>query len=185
MSIAFLLQNEDDPIIWRGPKKTAMIRQFIKDIEWGDLDYLIVDTPPGTSDEHITVAECMKDPAYNVNCDGVVIVTTPQEVALEDVRKEITFCRKTNLNILGIVENMSGYVCPACRECTAIFSTGGGEALAKRANIPLLGSLPIDSRIHDVTRIGCSVISGLDAKATASIVFQEIVQQLTATTTTK
>lgn len=181
MSIAFLLATRNDPIIWRGPKKTSMIRQFVKDIEWGDLDYLIVDTPPGTSDEHITVVECMKDPKLEVNCDGVVIVTTPQEVSLEDVRKEITFCRKTDIHILGIVENMSGFVCPTCKECTNIFSSGGGEALATRANIPLLGTLPIDPRICELSRACRSVVSGLP-DSTASAVFKSIVDTLTEAT---
>lgn len=104
MSIGFLLKDRSDAVIWRGPKKTAMIRQFLNDVHWGDLDYLIIDTPPGTSDEHITVMECMR----GVKCDGAIIVTTPQEVALEDVRKEITFCKKTGIPILGVIENMSG-----------------------------------------------------------------------------
>lgn len=123
MSIGFLLNNRDDPIIWRGPKKTSMIRQFINDIEWGDLDYLIVDTPPGTSDEHITIMECMNE--ITGKCDGAIIVTTPQEVSLEDVRKEITFCKKTKIAILGIIENMNGFTCPNCAECTPIFSSDG------------------------------------------------------------
>lgn len=123
MSIGFLLNAKDDPIIWRGPKKTSMIRQFINDIEWGELDYLIIDTPPGTSDEHITIMECMND--VTAKCDGAVIVTTPQEISLEDVRKEITFCRKTQIKILGIIENMNGFTCPNCAECTPIFSSDG------------------------------------------------------------
>lgn len=104
MSIGFLLKNRGDAVVWRGPKKTAMIRQFLTDVYWQDIDYLIIDTPPGTSDEHITVMENLK----NVSCDGAIIVTSPQEVAIEDVRKEVTFCRKTGIPIIGIVENMSG-----------------------------------------------------------------------------
>lgn len=181
MSIGFLLETRNDPIIWRGPKKTSMIRQFIKDIEWGDLDYLIIDTPPGTSDEHITVVECMKDPALEVNCDGVVIVTTPQEISLEDVRKEITFCHKTGIDILGIIENMSGFVCPTCNECTNIFSSGGGELLADKAGIPLLGTLPIDPRVCELSRVGRSVVTGLP-NSTASIVFKSIIDKLTEIT---
>lgn len=106
MSIGFLLKNRGDAVVWRGPKKTAMIKQFLTDVYWQDIDYLIIDTPPGTSDEHITVMENLK----TVQCDGAVIVTSPQEVAIEDVRKEVTFCRKTGIPIIGIVENMSGYV---------------------------------------------------------------------------
>lgn len=105
MSIGFLLKNRDDAVVWRGPKKTAMIKQFLTDVYWQDIDYLIIDTPPGTSDEHITVMENLKT---TVKCDGAVIVTSPQEVAIEDVRKEVTFCRKTGIPILGIIENMSG-----------------------------------------------------------------------------
>lgn len=178
MSIGFLLKSRDDPVIWRGPKKTSMIRQFISDIEWNDLDYLIVDTPPGTSDEHITVMECMNDVTQGAKCDGAVIITTPQEVSLEDARKEITFCNKTGIKVLGIIENMSGFVCPTCSECTNIFSSGGGEALAERANVPLLGTLPIDPRMALLSRDFKSVISGLPT-STAAEVFTSIVEKLT------
>ncbi|KAJ1555546.1 Nucleotide-binding protein 2, partial [Nowakowskiella sp. JEL0078] len=105
MSIGFLLERQDDPVIWRGPKKNAMIQQFINDVEWGAIDYLIIDTPPGTSDEHISIAEYLKE----FKPDGAVIVTTPQAVALADVRKELSFCKKVNIPILGVVENMSGF----------------------------------------------------------------------------
>lgn len=104
MSIGFLLNNRNSAVVWRGPKKTAMVKQFLNDVYWGELDYLIIDTPPGTSDEHISVMENLKD----VNCDGAVIVTSPQEMAIEDVRKEVTFCKKTGIPIIGIIENMSG-----------------------------------------------------------------------------
>uniref|UniRef100_A0A8D8YIV7 Cytosolic Fe-S cluster assembly factor NUBP2 homolog n=1 Tax=Cacopsylla melanoneura TaxID=428564 RepID=A0A8D8YIV7_9HEMI len=146
MSIGFLLNNKNDAIIWRGPKKTAMIRQFISDVCWKDVDYLIIDTPPGTSDEHITVMECLKD----VQCDGAVLVTTPQAVSIEDVRKEITFCKKTNIKILGLIENMSGYTCPHCKECSNIFSSGGGKSLAEYASIPYLGAFPIVPNKEDI-----------------------------------
>ncbi|CAG8462994.1 6344_t:CDS:2 [Ambispora gerdemannii] len=140
MSIGFLLQNKNDSVIWRGPKKTAMIRQFLTDVCWGELDYLIIDTPPGTSDEHISIAESLKD----VKPDGAVIVTTPQAVALADVRKELNFCKKVKLPILGVIENMSGFVCPHCEECTNLFSTGGGEAMAREFEVDFLGRVPID-----------------------------------------
>lgn len=104
MSIGFLLKNRNDPVIWRGPKKTVMIKQFLNDVKWQDLDYLIIDTPPGTSDEHITVMECLRE----LSTCSAIIVTTPQEVAIEDVRKEITFCKKIGIPILGVIENMSG-----------------------------------------------------------------------------
>lgn len=110
MSIGFLLRSPSDAVIWRGPKKTAMVKQFLGDVAWGELDYLLIDTPPGTSDEHMAVLDGLRDCAP----DGCVVVTTPQAVALADVRRELAFCRATRLPILGIVENMSGYVCPHC-----------------------------------------------------------------------
>uniref|UniRef100_A0A1L8DWU6 Cytosolic Fe-S cluster assembly factor NUBP2 homolog n=1 Tax=Nyssomyia neivai TaxID=330878 RepID=A0A1L8DWU6_9DIPT len=170
MSIGFLLKNRDDPVVWRGPKKTAMIRQFLTDVHWDELDFLIIDTPPGTSDEHITVMECMKD----VKCDGAVLVTTPQEVAVDDVRKEVTFCRKTGIPILGIVENMSGFVCPHCSDCTNIFSSGGGAALAEMAKVPFLGTLPIDPKVGELAGTGKSCLRELP-DSTTSQTFKEIV----------
>lgn len=110
MSIQFMLPNQDDAIIWRGPKKNGLIKQFLKDVEWGDLDFLLVDTPPGTSDEHLSVNSYLKESGV----DGAIVVTTPQEVSLLDVRKEINFCQKAGIPVLGIVENMSGFVCPNC-----------------------------------------------------------------------
>lgn len=145
MSIGFMLPDEDSAIIWRGAKKNGLIKQFLKDVDWGNLDYLVVDTPPGTSDEHISVNSYLKESGI----DGALIVTTPQEVALLDVRKEIDFCRKANIKVLGIVENMSGFVCPSCQGKSQIFkpTTGGGEALAKELNVPFLGCVPLDPRI--------------------------------------
>ncbi|KAG0258439.1 Guanosine-diphosphatase [Actinomortierella ambigua] len=140
MSIGFMLENKDDSVVWRGPKKTAMIRQFLTDTCWGELDYLIIDTPPGTSDENISIVEHLKgfDP------DGVVLVTTPQAVALADVRKQIGFCRQVGVPVLGLVENMSGYICPHCSECNNLFSSGGGETMAEEFAINFLGRVPID-----------------------------------------
>ncbi|XP_048256874.1 cytosolic Fe-S cluster assembly factor NUBP2 homolog [Haliotis rufescens] len=143
MSIAFLLNNRDDAVVWRGPKKNAMIKQFLSDVYWHDVDYLIIDTPPGTSDEHISVMEALK----KYNPDGAVLVTTPQAVAVGDVRRELTFCRKTGIPVIGIIENMSGYVCPHCAECTNIFSKGGGESLAKQSGVPFLGTIPLDPQL--------------------------------------
>ncbi len=145
MSVQFMLPNRDDAVIWRGPKKNGLIKQFLKDVEWGELDYLIVDTPPGTSDEHLSVNSFLKDSGV----DGAVVVTTPQEVSLLDVRKEIDFCRKAGIRVLGIVENMSGFVCPSCRHESQIFkaTTGGGRRLAQETGIPFLGAVPLDPRI--------------------------------------
>lgn len=177
MSIAYLLKSRNDPVIWRGPKKTSMIRQFLADIHWGELDYLIIDTPPGTSDEHITVMECMKDVTQAAKCDGAIIVTTPQEVSLEDVRKEITFCRKTGINIIGVVENMSGFVCPNCATCTNIFSSGGGQILAERAGVKLLGVLPIDPRVAALARSFAPVTKEMPTSTSAEV-FKHIVEEL-------
>lgn len=125
----------------------------------------------GTSDEHITVMECMKD----VRCDGAVIVTTPQEVSLEDVRKELTFCNKTGIKVLGIIENMSGFVCPTCSHCTNIFSSGGGVSLAQHANVPHLGTLPIEPRLS--LKIGKSFLTEYPKLPTATVL-REIVEKL-------
>lgn len=160
MSVAFLLNNRNDPIVWRGPKKNAMIKQFLTDVYWQDIDYLIIDTPPGTSDEHISVVENIQE----WKPDGAILVTTPQGVAIGDVRREISFCRKTGVKVLGIVENMSGFVCPTCSECTNIFSSGGGEALANHANIKFLGRLPIDPSLHPIP--GQSMITSIKASST-------------------
>ncbi|KAJ3065919.1 cytosolic Fe-S cluster assembly factor cfd1 [Podochytrium sp. JEL0797] len=155
MSIGFLLKDKGDAVIWRGPKKTAMIRQFLQDVDWGTepLDYLIIDTPPGTGDEHIALVENLRD-GWNVT--GAVLVTTPQDVSIADVRKELSFCNKVGIKVLGIVENMSGYVCPHCSECTNLFSKGGGESLAKEHNLTFLGYIPIDPSL--VNMIESSVV---------------------------
>ncbi|KAI5964982.1 NBP35 [Candida margitis] len=155
MSISFMLPDSDSAIIWRGAKKNGLIKQFLKDVDWGEhLDYLLVDTPPGTSDEHLSVTSLMKE----VGIDGALIVTTPQEVALLDVRKEIDFCRKANIKILGLVENMSGFVCPNCHGKSQIFkaTTGGGEKLCQELGINFLGSVPLDPRIGKACDEGVS-----------------------------
>jgi Mrp family chromosome partitioning ATPase len=156
MSIGFLLNNDNEAVVWRGPKKTAMIKQFLSDVAWGERDVLIIDTPPGTSDEHITIMEALKESATKV--EGAVVVTTPQAVAVGDVRRELTFCKKTGLNVIGVVENMSGYVCPNCSECTNIFSKGGGEALAEHAKVPFLGCVPIDPNLCRAAEKGDSYV---------------------------
>jgi Mrp family chromosome partitioning ATPase/predicted Fe-Mo cluster-binding NifX family protein len=141
MSIGFMLPDSDNPVIWRGPMKYRMIKQFLKDVEWGALDYLIIDSPPGTGDEPLSIIQLLE------KSDGAVIVTTPQQVALSDVRKGVSFCRELNLPVLGVIENMSGFVCPKCGEITDIFKSGGGENMALEMNIPFLGSIPIDPQI--------------------------------------
>ncbi|RWS04478.1 Cytosolic Fe-S cluster assembly factor NUBP2-like protein [Dinothrombium tinctorium] len=147
--------DENSAVIWRGPKKNSMIRQFINDVDWGELDYLVIDTPPGTSDEHISIVECLRE---QQKPDGAILITTPQILSINDVRRELTFCRKANIPIMGILENMSGYVCPHCSECTNIFSKGGGQSLAQYANVPYLGSIPIDPNLGECAEFGRNYI---------------------------
>lgn len=150
MSIGFLLSGPNDAVVWRGPRKDAMIKQFVADVNWGQLDYLVVDTPPGTSDEHLTLCECLVQNTAALGGTnqrptvGAVVVTTPQLVATDDVKKELSFCIKLNLRCFGIVENMSGYVCPHCSTTTDIFGRGGGDMLAGQYQVPFLGRIPID-----------------------------------------
>ncbi|PMD21552.1 putative amino-acid permease inda1 [Hyaloscypha hepaticicola] len=144
MSLGFLLRERGDAVVWRGPKKTAMVRQFLSDVLWGEIDYLLIDTPPGTSDEHISLAETLLKSALPGQVAGAVVVTTPQAVATADVKKELNFCKKTGIHVIGVVENMSGFVCPNCSECTDIFSRGGGEAMAIEFEVGFLGRVPID-----------------------------------------
>ncbi|KAF2483529.1 P-loop containing nucleoside triphosphate hydrolase protein [Neohortaea acidophila] len=144
MSLGFLLADRGDAVVWRGPKKTAMVRQFLTDVFWGDLDYLLIDTPPGTSDEHISLVETLLKSATPEQLAGAVVVTTPQAISISDVKKEINFCAKTGVRVLGVIENMAGFVCPNCSECTNVFSKGGGEVMATEFNVPFLGSVPID-----------------------------------------
>ncbi|TKC41767.1 hypothetical protein EI555_000428 [Monodon monoceros] len=145
MSVGFLLSSPDDAVIWRGPKKNGMIKQFLRDVDWGEVDYLIVDTPPGTSDEHLSAVQYLAA----AHIDGAVIITTPQEVSLQDVRKEISFCHKVKLPVIGVVENMSGFICPKCQKETQIFppTTGGAEVMCHDLKVPLLGKVPLDPRI--------------------------------------
>mgnify|MGYP004701200503 FL=1 len=147
MSISHMLPTTDQPVIWRGDKKTGLIKQFLTNVDWGEegLDMLFVDTPPGTSDEHISLAQYLK-PSGGY---GALIVTTPQEVALQDVRKQIDFCQKAGIPIFGIVENMAGFVCPSCGGKSDIFvaGTGGGRALAEETGVPFMGSVPLDPRV--------------------------------------
>jgi Mrp family chromosome partitioning ATPase len=154
MSLGFLLQDRGDAVVWRGPKKTAMVRQFLTDVLWGEVDYLLIDTPPGTSDEHISLAETLLKNAFPGQVAGAVVVTTPQAVATADVRKELNFCSKTGINVIGVVENMSGFVCPNCSECTNVFSSGGGKVMAQEFNVKFLGSVPIDPQFVMLVETG-------------------------------
>jgi Mrp family chromosome partitioning ATPase len=140
ISLEYLMENRDEAIIWRGPLKIQAIRQFIGEIDWGKLDYLVIDAPPGTGDEPLSVAQTIKD----VNA---LIVTTPQEIALADVRKSISFCRHVKIRILGIVENMSGFICPHCDKPVDIFGTGGGKKIALEYSLRFLGNVPMDPQV--------------------------------------
>ena len=200
MSIGFLLPNPDDAVIWRGPRKNGLIKQFLGDTEWGELDYLIVDAPPGTSDEHLSIVQYMKE----AGVDGALIVTTPQEVAMADVRKELNFCKKTGIKVLGVVENMSGLQIPSSdaefvnqstgadetarvREILAehapdladslniradvfVPSKGGAEAMCAQMSVPFLGKVPLDPAISKAAELGKSVFDPELRVASASAV---------------
>lgn len=141
MSLGFMLPSKNDPVIWRGPVKIGLIKQFVQDVAWGDLDFLVVDCPPGTGDEPLSALQTLGDDAYTV------IVTTPQGVAVDDVRRSVNFCKQLGNPILGIVENMSGFVCPDCGKFHKIFNAGGGEELAKETGVNFLGSIPLDPEV--------------------------------------
>ncbi len=150
ISIECLTPDKDNAIIWRGPIKYSAIRQFIADVEWGNLDFLIIDSPPGTGDEPLTVAQTISDAK-------ALIVTTPQEVSLADVRKSIHFCRTVKMEICGMVENMSGFICPHCNNTVDLFGSGGGEKTAFAAGIPFLGKIPFDPRVVVCGDTGCAL----------------------------
>jgi Mrp family chromosome partitioning ATPase len=178
MSLGFILANRSDAVIWRGPKKTAMVRQFLTDVLWPQLDYLLIDTPPGTSDEHISLLETLlknTSPTPSASLPylaGAVVVTTPQAISISDVKKELNFCKKTGIRVLGVVENMAGFVCPNCSECTNVFSKGGGEVMAREFEVPFLGSVPIDPAFVQLVEEGTrptypqgTVIEGKDVSS--------------------
>jgi Mrp family chromosome partitioning ATPase len=170
VSMSFLIQDPDLPVIWRGPMKMKVIQQFLGDVDWGDLDWLIIDSPPGTGDEPLSVAQL-------IPATGAVIVTTPQEVSVLDSRKAVVFAMKLNLKVLGIIENMSGLTCPHCGRRIDLFKVGGGELAAADLGVPFLGRIPIDPQI---------VISGDEGKpfadtrkdSEAARAFREIVEKI-------
>ncbi|WP_028841009.1 Mrp/NBP35 family ATP-binding protein [Thermodesulfobacterium hveragerdense] len=174
LSIEPLLPSEDTAIIWRGPIKHSAIKQFIGDIDWGELDYLVIDAPPGTGDEPLTVAKTIPD-AY------ALIVTTPQEVSLIDVKKSIRFCQKIKMRILGIVENMSGFICPHCGKPIDLFKRGGGQKLADELGIRFLGRIPVDPRVVDTGDTGRPVVAAYPESVTAKA-FEELVRNIIAAT---
>ena len=174
ISMAFLLPDKDSAVVWRGPVKNTAIKQFIGDVNWGDLDYLVVDMPPGTNDEAISIVQLMP------KADGMIIVTTPQDVALLDSRKSITFSAQTKIPIIGIVENMSGFICPHCGKTTDIFKSGGGAATAASMNIQFLGAVPIEPRIVMSGDSGMPIV--VDApESESAMVFKTIVDKIIKT----
>jgi ATP-binding protein involved in chromosome partitioning len=159
VSLALVLGSPDEPVIWRGPLKMKAIKQFIEEVEWGELDYLIIDSPPGTGDEPLSVIQLIS------GIDGVIIVTTPQEIALLDSRKAVNFARALKAPILGMVENMSGFTCPHCGEEIDLFKRGGGEKAAQEMKVPFLGRIPFDTQIVEFGDKGNPFISR-ESKAT-------------------
>ena len=170
VSMSFLLEDPDLPVIWRGPMKMKAIKQFLGDVTWGDLDWLIIDSPPGTGDEPLSIAQL-------IPASGALIVTTPQEVSLMDSRKATAFARKLNLNIAGIIENMSGLTCPHCGKNIDLFKQGGGEKAAAELGIPFLGKIPINP---DIVTLGDEGKSFLDNQpdSEASKAFMKIVEKI-------
>jgi len=171
MSMAFLVHDSDNPIIWRGPMKIGALRQFIADVRWGDLDFLIIDLPPGTGDEPLTVAQLIPD------ADGAVVVTTPQDVALLNSRKSVGFSRQLKIPVLGIVENMSGLICPHCGKEIDLFKVGGGEKAAKELNVPFLGRVPLDPKVVESGDDGMPVILS-NSDSPAAEAFNRIVEKI-------
>ncbi|MGB9929685.1 MAG: P-loop NTPase [Methanosarcina sp.] len=154
MSIGFLLENKDSPIIWRGPAKMGAIKQFLEEVNWGELDFLIIDLPPGTGDEPLSIAQLIP------NCDGSVVVTTPQDVALISVRKSIKFSEKLNVHVIGLVDNMHGLICPHCDKPIEVFGTGAVEKASKDFNVPILARLPIEPKLAEMEDKG-TIVQGL------------------------
>jgi ATP-binding protein involved in chromosome partitioning len=170
MSIDFFLP-EQSPTIWRGPLKMRAIRQFLSDVVWGELDFLFIDLPPGTGDEPLSVAQLIPD------IDGVVIVTMPSELSSSIVKKAITFAQRLNMPIIGVVENMSGFVCPGCGEKIEIFKSGGGKKMSQEMGVPFLGSIPIDPKIGEDSDKGTPFVFS-HKESTATKAFMEIVAKV-------
>jgi ATP-binding protein involved in chromosome partitioning len=173
VSIDFFLPEERLPIIWRGPLKMTAIRQFLSDIVWGELGILFIDLPPGTGDEPLSIAQLLPE------MDGVTIVTMPSELSRAVVKKAITFAQRLGMPIMGVVENMSGFVCPKCGAKIDIFQSGGGKKMAEEAGVPFLGSIPIDSEVSGDSDKGSPfVIEHADSSAAKA--FIEIVKNVEA-----
>jgi ATP-binding protein involved in chromosome partitioning len=171
MSMDFLMESDESPVVWRGPLKMHAIRQFLSEINWGELDYLLIDLPPGTGDEPLSVLQLLPD------MDGVVVVTIPSEVSQIVVKKAVTFARMLKIPVIGVIENMSGFVCPKCGVETQIFNIGGGEKVARDLDVPFLGKIPLDPRICDDSDKGMPFILH-HSDSPAARAFMEIVERI-------
>jgi Mrp family chromosome partitioning ATPase len=170
VSVGSMAGDPDKAMIWRGPLKLQVIRRFISDVQWGMLDYLIIDSPPGTGDEPLTVAQTIPDAK-------AIIVTMPQKISLDDVRRSINFCREVKMEIFGLIENMSGFVCPHCGESIDLFGTGGGFRTATAMKIPFLGRIPVDDRMVKCADAGKSYTEEYqDSEATKE--FNQVVEKI-------
>jgi len=171
VSIALSGYNPDQPIIWRGPAKAAVIRQFLSDVNWGDLDYLVIDSPPGTGDEPLSACQLIP------NVSGIIIVTTPQDVAILDARKSVLFAKEIKIPVVGIIENMSGFVCPHCHVETDIFKKGGGEKAAEGLKVPFLGRVPFQPEFVEFGDKGTPFVS-FQEKSKSAEAFMSIVKKI-------
>jgi len=171
VSLALTGYDPDQPIIWRGPIKAAVIRQFLADVNWGELDYLVIDSPPGTGDEPLSACQLMP------NVSGAIIVTTPQDVAILDARKSVLFAREIKIPVTGIIENMSGFICPNCQTEINIFKKGGGEKASQELKIPFLGRVPFNPEFVELADAGTPFVSFQD-KSISALAFMEIVRKI-------
>jgi len=171
VSMAFLLQDRDTPVIWRGPLKMQAIQQFLGDVRWGELDYLIIDLPPGTGDEPLSIAQLIPDSS------GAIVVTTPQDVALLDSRKAVNFAKTLKMPIIGILENMSGLICPHCKKTINLFKTGGGFKAAMDLSVPFLGKIPIDPKIVETGDTGKPFVLTY-SKSKSAKKFNEVIKKV-------
>jgi Mrp family chromosome partitioning ATPase len=168
ISSAYMLPHKEMAIIWRGPMKIGAIQQLLTEIHWGPLDYLIIDLPPGTSDEPLSVAQSIPE------SDGAIIVTTPQEVSLLDIYKSMNFAEKLKMPIIGIIENMSGFLCPHCQKTSNIFKVGGGKKAAERYKVPFLGSIPLDPKIVEYSDAGKPFITQQEESPAAKAFYRAV-----------
>jgi ATP-binding protein involved in chromosome partitioning len=171
MSVGFFLSSQDTPVIWRGPAKTGVIRQFLAEVVWDDLDVLIIDNPPGTGDVPLTILQTVP------SLDGVVLVTTPQSVVQEDVEKSVNLVKNLNIPIIGIIENMSGFICPHCENEILIFGKDGGAKIAKEMGIPFLGRLPLDVKTANASDVGTPIVIE-EPESEISVKISEIVDKI-------